>query len=126
MARTFSSTLIHQRKVSTAPALPLPLQGERAGVRGRLRESLPMRYLRRTRKRRPRRARADSGFTLIEVVVALAILALSLSVVFAAMSNGTLRVSQADAATKAGSLVQSLLARAGAEGPLREGRADGQ
>jgi general secretion pathway protein I len=60
------------------------------------------------------------------VVVALAILALSLSVVFTAMSSGTWRVAQADAATKAGSLVQSVLARAGAEVPLREGRADGQ
>jgi len=82
--------------------------------------------LRRPRKRQARHARADAGFTLVEVVVALAILALSLSVVFVAMSDGTWRVGQADAATRAGSLVQSLLARAGTEVPLREGRAEGQ
>jgi general secretion pathway protein I len=78
------------------------------------------------RRRTLARKRADAGFTLVEVVVALAILALSLSAVFAAMSNGIWRVGQADAAAKAGSLAQSLLARAGVEGPLREGRADGQ
>ena len=59
-------------------------------------------------------------------MVALAILALSLSVVFAAMSNGTWRVSQADAAARAGTLAQSVLARAGVEVPLREGHADGR
>lgn len=78
------------------------------------------------RQRKTVRRRADAGFTLVEVVVALAILALSLSAVFAAMSNGIWRVGQADAAAKAGSLAQSLLARAGAETPLRAGHANGQ
>ena len=82
--------------------------------------------LRPTRRRTAARKRADAGFTLVEVVVALAILALSLSVIFAAMSDGTRRVSQAEAAAKAGSLAQSVLARAGVELPLRDGRADGQ
>ncbi len=70
--------------------------------------------------------RHDAGFTLVEVAVALAILAFSLSIVLAAMSNGTWRVAQAGAAANASSLAQSLLARAGVEVPLREGRTDGQ
>ena len=81
---------------------------------------------RRTCRQSAGRKRADAGFTLVEVVVALAILALSLSVVFAAISNGIWRVGQADATTKAGSLVQSMLARVGTEMPLREGRTEGQ
>jgi general secretion pathway protein I len=75
---------------------------------------------------RAKRRRRDAGFTLVEVVVALAILALSLSIVFPAMSNGTWRVAQADAAVKAGALAQSVLARAGVDLPLLEGRADGE
>src|SRR5690242_251618 len=78
------------------------------------------------RRRKPARKRPDACFTLVEVVVALAILALSLSVVFAAMSNGIGRLSQADSAVTAASLAQSLLARTGVEIPLREGRTDGQ
>jgi general secretion pathway protein I len=108
------------REAGTAPALPLPLLSAEAR---RAKADHGESERKRSATRRPR---PDAGFTLVEVVVALAILALSLSVVFTAMSNGTWRVGQADAAAKAGSLVQSVLARAGAELPLREGRAEGQ
>jgi general secretion pathway protein I len=73
-----------------------------------------------------RRKRGQSGFTLVEVVIALGILALSLSVVFGALSNGIWQVRQADAGAQAGLLVQSVLARVGTEVPLREGQAEGQ
>src|SRR5262249_19201795 len=68
----------------------------------------------------------DSGFTLVEVVVALGILALSLSVMFGALSSGIWHVRQADASARAGLLVQSLLARIGTEVPLQEGETSGQ
>ncbi len=75
--------------------------------------------------RKAARGRADAGFTLVEVVVALAILATSLSVVLVAMSDGTWRIGEADAAATAGSLAQSLLGQVGVEAPAREGRAEG-
>ena len=63
---------------------------------------------------------------MIEVVVALGILALSLSVIFGVISNGIRQLRQADGGAQAGLLAQSVLARAGADLPLREGQASGQ
>jgi general secretion pathway protein I len=70
--------------------------------------------------------RNDDGFTLLEVIVALAILAFSSSVVFEVISNGIWRTRQAETGAQADLLVQSLLAEVGAEIPLREGQATGQ
>jgi len=67
----------------------------------------------------------EAGFTLVEIVAALAILALSLSALFGVLSDGIGRASQAEAYAEAGSLVQSLLARVGTEIPIREGTTTG-
>ena len=72
------------------------------------------------------RKSGEAGFTLVEVIVALAILALSLSVLLGAISNTAWRSAQAEKLVRAGSLAQSLLAKAGAEMPIREGETTGE
>jgi general secretion pathway protein I len=64
-----------------------------------------------------RSGRADAGFTLLEVIVALAILALSLGVIFQTVSNAIGRTAQSEAFTHARLLAQSLLAQVGHEIP---------
>jgi general secretion pathway protein I len=66
-----------------------------------------------------------SGFTLIEVIAALAILSLSLSALFATLSDGFYHQGRARALAAANSLAQSLLARLGTEIPLQEGNISG-
>lgn len=68
----------------------------------------------------------EDGFTLVEVVVALAILALTLSVLFGVTSEGLRRTEHARRLAEAGSLAQSLLARVGVEHPLRVGETSGE
>jgi general secretion pathway protein I len=75
---------------------------------------------------RPRDANPEAGFSLLEVVIALGILAASLSVLFGVISNGIARIREADATTEAVTLAQTVLARVGSEMPLREGHASGQ
>ena len=61
----------------------------------------------------------DAGFTLIEVIVALAILAAGLSVMLSMISDGLLRTSTAEKMVAAGSLTQSLMAEVGTVYPIR-------
>ncbi len=68
----------------------------------------------------------EAGFTLVEIVAALAILALSLSALLGVLSDGIGRAGQAEAYAEAGSLAQSLLARVGTEIPIREGITTGE
>ncbi|HEY2034722.1 MAG TPA: type II secretion system protein [Rhizomicrobium sp.] len=70
-------------------------------------------------------SRNERGFTLIEVLVALAILAVSLAVVFQIISSALDRARKDRDEATASALVQSLLARVGSEIPLREGERDG-
>jgi general secretion pathway protein I len=70
--------------------------------------------------------RADAGFTLLEVIVALAILALSLGVIFQAVSNAVGRTAQSEAITHARFLAQSLLAQVGHEIPVSAGEMTGE
>lgn len=76
--------------------------------------------------RKRRRVRRDRGFTLVEVVVAIAILALMAGVIFRVNSDSIRNIRRADALADASALAQSLIAKVGAEIPLREGEARGQ
>ncbi|MBV8755029.1 MAG: prepilin-type N-terminal cleavage/methylation domain-containing protein [Hyphomicrobiales bacterium] len=66
------------------------------------------------------------GFTLVEIIVALAILALSLNVILPTMSDALWRTGEAEAQAEAASLACSLLAQAGTAVPLAGGEASGQ
>jgi general secretion pathway protein I len=68
----------------------------------------------------------EAGFTLVEVIVALAILAASLSVLLAMISSGLLRTSSAERLIEAGSLTQSLLAELGTDYPISAGERAGE
>ena len=67
-----------------------------------------------------------AGFTLVEIIVALAILALSLNVILPAISDGLWRTGEAEAQAEAASLARSLLAQAGSALTLKGGAAAGQ
>jgi general secretion pathway protein I len=69
---------------------------------------------------------SDAGFALIEVIAALAILALSLGVLLSAISDGIRRTGQAEKMAEAGSLAQSLLAKVGTELPVQQGQTAGE
>jgi general secretion pathway protein I len=66
-----------------------------------------------------------AGFTLVEIIVALAILALSLNVILSAISDALWRTGEAEAQAEAASLARSLLAQAGSAVPLNNGMAAG-
>jgi general secretion pathway protein I len=68
----------------------------------------------------------EAGFTVVEVVAALTILAITLSVLLNVMSNSVRQTSRAETAAEAGALAQSLLAKLGKELPLRDGQIRGQ
>jgi general secretion pathway protein I len=67
----------------------------------------------------------EHGFTLVEMLVALAILTIALAVLFGAISDSLDRVKRAKDEAVAASLAQSLLARADAANPMRAGDASG-
>jgi general secretion pathway protein I len=73
-----------------------------------------------------RRSRGQAGFTLVEIIVALAILALCLSVLLSTISDALWRTSAGEAQAEAASMARSLLAQAGGTVPLRDGEAAGQ
>ena len=68
---------------------------------------------------------ARRGFTLVEVLVAFAIVGLSLAVIARIFSTGVQSSRAADAATVATLLAESSLASIGIETPLREGEDSG-
>lgn len=67
-----------------------------------------------------------AGFTIIEVIAALAILSLALAVLFSTMSDGFYHQGRARILAEATSLAQSVLARAGTEFPLQPGEKKGK
>jgi general secretion pathway protein I len=71
-------------------------------------------------------SRPDSGFTLIEVVVAFSILAVSLGAIFLAFGSGSNNLSHAERYTVATLVAESQLARAGIEFPYTLGEQRGQ
>ncbi len=70
-------------------------------------------------------SKRERGFTLVELLVSLAILSIALAVLFAAISSSLDRTRKDRDASAAALLVQSLLARAGSEQPLRLGETAG-
>lgn len=67
----------------------------------------------------------QAGYTLIEVIVAFALLALALTLLLGSLTGGTRQLRQADDITRATLHAQSLLASLGVEAPLRPGHAEG-
>lgn len=72
------------------------------------------------------RARSQSGFTLLEVVIAFVVLALVLSVVFEVFSTWLARTAVLADHSQALSIAQSKLAAVGVEEGVKEGEARGE
>jgi general secretion pathway protein I len=66
------------------------------------------------------------GFTLIEVVIALAILGLSLGVLYGALENALARTRRDERLSEGTLVAQSLLSRAGLEFPMIPGTVQGE
>ena len=77
-------------------------------------------------RRRPRPTGGEAGFTLVEVIVALAMLSAGLSLVLGLISNGLQRTAAAERMTEAGSLAQSLMSEVGTELPIRPDERGGE
>ena len=72
------------------------------------------------------RAEHEAGFTLVEVIVALAILSVGLSVLLGSISSGLQQTANAERMAEAGSLAQSLMDEVGTELPIKSEERDGQ
>lgn len=73
-----------------------------------------------------RRARAEGGYSLIEVIVAFALLALALTLLLGALSGATRQLRWSDEAGRAALHARALLADLGVEEPLRPGHWNGE
>lgn len=73
----------------------------------------------------PRSVRGQRGFTLIEVVVAFALLALALTFLLASLSGATRQIRIASDSSRATLHAQSLLAQVGVGETLQPGRRQG-
>lgn len=71
-------------------------------------------------------ARRERGYTLIEVVIAFAVLALALTLLLGTLTNSSHEVRWSSDAGRAAMLSQSVLDRVEMDGALREGARDGQ
>lgn len=71
-------------------------------------------------------SRGQRGFTLIEVIVAFALLALALTLLLGSLSGATRQVRQAQDSTRATLHAQSLLAQLGTGEALQPGRKEGR
>jgi general secretion pathway protein I len=68
----------------------------------------------------------QSGYTLIEVIAAFAVLALALTLLLGSLSGASRQVRQADEASRAALHAQSLLDQVGIGEALQPGRRDGE
>lgn len=66
------------------------------------------------------------GYSLLEVIVAFALLALALTLLLGSLSGASRQVREADQRSRAMLHAQSLLALVGVDTPLQEGRQQGQ
>jgi len=73
-----------------------------------------------------KRARSQSGFTLLEVVVAFVVLSLVLTVVFEVFSTWLSRTAALSEQSQALAIAQSRLAAVGLEEAVKEGEASGE
>lgn len=69
---------------------------------------------------------AQSGFTLLEVMLAFVLLAAALGLLLSMLSNGLRQVQQAQGETEATLYAQSLLDQVGLLEPIEPGRSDGE
>jgi general secretion pathway protein I len=69
---------------------------------------------------------ASRGFTLLEVMLAFVVFALSFAVVLEIMAGSVAGIRRASDDTQVALLAQSLMDRVGLEFPLEEGRHDGE
>lgn len=70
--------------------------------------------------------RGARGFTLLEVIVAFALLGLALTLLLGSLSGGAKQVREAELRTRAVLHAQSLLAAAGVDTPLQPGNQQGE
>ena len=70
--------------------------------------------------------KSEAGFTLVEVIVALAILALGLSVLLESISGSLRRTATAARMAEAGALAQSLLAEVGTDLAIKPAESFGE
>ncbi|MCF7749429.1 prepilin-type N-terminal cleavage/methylation domain-containing protein [Bacillus subtilis subsp. subtilis] len=70
--------------------------------------------------------RRQRGYSLLEVIVAFAVLALALTLLLGSLSGAARQIKQADLRSRAVLHAQSLLATTGVVEPLQEGERSGQ
>ncbi len=70
--------------------------------------------------------RSTRGFTLLEVLVAFALLAVALTLLLGTLSGAARQVGEADLRSRAVLHAQSLLAATGVQAPLQEGQREGE
>ena len=70
--------------------------------------------------------RREAGFSLLEVLVAFAVLSLTLAVILRIFSQGLDRLGESDAYARAVTLAESKMAEAGAGIPFEEGETGGE
>ena len=78
------------------------------------------------RKWRQMMGESQSGFTLVEVIVALAMLSLGLSFILEMISGSIRQTARAERMGAAGSLAQSLMAEVGTALPIKSGTHNGE
>lgn len=116
-------TIVRERQVEICQDLP----ADAAHRSWSMHRMLPARFQwGRVLRRSITRSKREAGFTLVEVIVALAMLSAGLSLLLGLISNGLRQTASAQRMAGAGSLAQSLMAEVGADLAVRAEVRDGQ